>query len=171
MGTSLIVKIGDQEYITTTNREGQIQISETDFIFEEFYQVAPNCYFVKINGKNEFVAVVPNGEGKFKINFRGFNYDVETYDPLQKYLKQMAKSSEKESSSLVRITAPMPGLIVKILCQEGSVINKGDKAVLIEAMKMENALLSPISGYVKKIYVSEGIPVEKGETLVEISAQ
>jgi len=65
----------------------------------------------------------------------------------------------------------MPGLVVKVLVSEGDVVKRGDKVVILEAMKMENALSSPISGIVKKVFALEGKTVEKDAILVEISSQ
>lgn len=169
MDNKLVVKISDEEITTTLNKDGTIDASGNIFSFEELYNIAPFCFYVKVNDKNEFVAFEKKSDTKLQIYFRGFYYEVEVYDPLYKFLKPLANESDFESLFFAKITSPMPGLVVKILCKEGDQVNKGDKVIIIEAMKMENALLTPISGYVEKIYVKEGIAVEKGATLVEIS--
>ena len=67
-----------------------------------------------------------------------------------------------------RVTAPMPGRVVKLLVQEGDVVEKGGPVVVVEAMKMENELSADAPGRVTKIAVSEGQNVEGGATLVEL---
>ena len=64
--------------------------------------------------------------------------------------------------------APMPGMIVKYLKQVGDAVNKGETLVILEAMKMENALSSPASGTVKTINFSSADSVAKDDVLCVI---
>ncbi len=66
------------------------------------------------------------------------------------------------------VAAPMPGQILQINCTEGQQIQKGEKLLVLEAMKMENIIKSPADGLVKKIVVKEGQNVEKKQLLIEI---
>lgn len=170
METESIVKIGETDFQVISSKNGIVKVAENVLHFEIINKTAPNCYYIKVNGKNEFVAIIPNEEGKYRLYFRGYVYDIEIFDPLIRILQQIAKVDSNESTSVAKITAPMPGLVVKVLAREGFQVNKGDKVVIIEAMKMENALLSPLSGFIKKVFVQEGKPVEKGALLVEISS-
>lgn len=170
METESIVKIGETDFQVFFNENGNVKVTENMFHFEGINKISPNCFNVKVNGKNEFVAIIPKGKGKYCLYFRGYAYDVEILDPLHRLLKQITKDDSNESTSVARITAPMPGLVVKIHAYEGLQVKKGDKVVIVEAMKMENALLAPISGCIKKVFVQEGKPVEKGALLVEITS-
>ena len=67
-----------------------------------------------------------------------------------------------------KITAFIPGIIRKILVYEGKVIKPGDNLLMLEAMKMENILLSTIEGKIKTIYIKEGETVMKDLILIEI---
>lgn len=66
------------------------------------------------------------------------------------------------------LKAPMPGMIVKYLKQVGEAVNKGETMVILEAMKMENALSSPAGGTVKAINFSSGDSVAKDDVLCVI---
>jgi oxaloacetate decarboxylase alpha subunit/pyruvate carboxylase subunit B len=66
------------------------------------------------------------------------------------------------------LTAPMPGMIVSYKKQEGDSVNEGETVVILEAMKMENALPSPASGTVKSLNFSSGDSVAKGDVLAVI---
>ncbi|HEX6273690.1 MAG TPA: biotin/lipoyl-containing protein [Polyangiaceae bacterium] len=70
------------------------------------------------------------------------------------------------SSGIVR--APMPGRVVKVLVELGASVEQGTGVVVVEAMKMENELVSPISGGVERVFVKAGDAVERGAPLVEI---
>ena len=66
------------------------------------------------------------------------------------------------------LTAPMPGMIVAVEKKVGDSVNEGETIVVLEAMKMENALPAPVSGIVKEITCSSGDSVAKGAVLCVI---
>jgi biotin carboxyl carrier protein len=65
------------------------------------------------------------------------------------------------------VKAPMPGMVLKILVNEGDQVKKGDALLVLEAMKMENILKSPADGLVKKINAIQGTAVEKNQVLIQ----
>jgi biotin carboxyl carrier protein len=67
-----------------------------------------------------------------------------------------------------KITAPMPGKVVRILAGVGAEVELGQSVIVIEAMKMQNELKAPKKGVVKKLSVTEGATVEAGQTLAEV---
>jgi pyruvate carboxylase subunit B len=75
------------------------------------------------------------------------------------------KAADVEGTPL---TAPMPGMIVKYLKAMGESVEKGDNVVVLEAMKMENALPAPEGGKIKSINFSIGDSVAKGDVLCVI---
>jgi oxaloacetate decarboxylase alpha subunit/pyruvate carboxylase subunit B len=66
------------------------------------------------------------------------------------------------------LKAPMPGMIVKYSKQVGDAVSKGDTVVILEAMKMENALPAPADGTVQAINYSSGDAVAKDDVLCVI---
>jgi oxaloacetate decarboxylase alpha subunit/pyruvate carboxylase subunit B len=66
------------------------------------------------------------------------------------------------------MTAPMPGMIISVAKNVGDTVEKGDTVIVLEAMKMENALPAPVSGTVKAINVVQGASVAKGAVLAVI---
>lgn len=76
---------------------------------------------------------------------------------------------EKLTKTHHQIIAPMPGLIVEILVEEGQEIVKGQNILAMEAMKMENIICSYSSGKVQKILFKAGDTVNKGDILVNFS--
>jgi biotin carboxyl carrier protein len=67
-----------------------------------------------------------------------------------------------------KVTAPMSGVILRVLVSEGQRVEYGQKIVILEAMKMENEIVTDKPGVVKKILVKEGDNVDTGQPLVEI---
>ena len=66
--------------------------------------------------------------------------------------------------------APMPGLIVDILVAEGDVVSKGDKILVLEAMKTQQAFNAPFDGTVEKLAVTKGQQVSERDLLAVIAA-
>ena len=67
-----------------------------------------------------------------------------------------------------RLLAPMPGMVIKYLKNVGDAVSKGDPVVVLEAMKMENALVAPCDGTVKEMKYTSGDTVPKGAVLCVI---
>jgi biotin carboxyl carrier protein len=67
-----------------------------------------------------------------------------------------------------KITAPMPGRVVRVLVSPGDEVEARQPVVVVEAMKMENELRSPKAGRVKDVPVAAGASVEAGRVLVVI---
>ncbi|MEA2115576.1 MAG: pyruvate carboxylase subunit B [Thermodesulfobacteriota bacterium] len=76
-----------------------------------------------------------------------------------------AAAADTEGALLL---APMPGMIVKYLKNEGESVKTGDPVVVLEAMKMENSLPAPVDGVVKSIKFESGESVTKGAVLCVI---
>jgi biotin carboxyl carrier protein len=78
------------------------------------------------------------------------------------------RSGGGAEQGMKKITAPMPGKIVRLLASEGTTVQAGQSVIVIEAMKMQNELKAPKNGVVKKINVIEGAAVNAGQTLAEV---
>ena len=64
-----------------------------------------------------------------------------------------------------KITAPMPGKVVRLLVRAGDEVELGHGVAVVEAMKMQNEIKSPKKGTVQKILVREGAAVNAGDVL------
>jgi biotin carboxyl carrier protein len=67
-----------------------------------------------------------------------------------------------------KVYAFIPGTIRKVFVKEGDKVKKGDKLLILEAMKMNNELTTEMNGKVKKIHCKTGEMVSKNQLLVEI---
>jgi len=67
-----------------------------------------------------------------------------------------------------RITAPMPGKIVRVPARTGDAVRARQTIVVIEAMKMENELKAARDGIVSELHANEGESVEAGALLAVI---
>jgi biotin carboxyl carrier protein len=64
-----------------------------------------------------------------------------------------------------KLTAPMPGKIVRLLVSQGDAIEAGAGVLVVEAMKMQNEIKSPKKGSIQKMLVAEGAAVNAGDVL------
>ena len=67
------------------------------------------------------------------------------------------------------VKSPMPGNVLKINVTQGQQVKEGDVLIILEAMKMENEVVSTKTGTVAQIVVSKGAVVETGSPLVVIA--
>ena len=67
------------------------------------------------------------------------------------------------------IVAPMPGTILAVEVRPGDRVEAHDVLVVLEAMKMENAVTAPADGRVERVLVKPGQSVQRGDPLVELA--
>jgi len=127
-------------------------------------------YSLLIGGKSYEVFARPlsqSGEQEgqtYEIVLAGQRFEVTVEDERTRMLVGLTRA--RVGSGAARIQAPMPGLVVNILLEPGASVEQGQTVIVLEAMKMENDLVSPIAGTIKEIKVSKGQTVDQGAILV-----
>ena len=113
------------------------------------------------------VETVRSRQNKYEILFNDISYTftVETPFSLQR-MKVLSTTRGKAEKELV--TAPMPGKIIDVLVREGATVLRGEPVAILEAMKMQNEILSPVNGTVVKVAAKANTNVMKNDLLVEI---
>ena len=66
------------------------------------------------------------------------------------------------------VEAPAPGKILKVHAAAGQAVGKGDRILVMEALKMELPIVAPVAGTLKSLNVSAGQTVEAGDALAVI---
>ena len=69
------------------------------------------------------------------------------------------------------LVAPMPGSIVRIAAEVGTVVEPGQLVMVIEAMKMEHDIVAPAAGVVSELMVGAGQQVDAGQVLLVLSTE
>jgi len=114
-----------------------------------------------VDGRSHEVGLHRQG-GTFTAVLRGRCLSVE----LVEASRGSVAVSRKAAAGPARITAPMPGRIVRVLIQPDQEVRAGDGMLVMEAMKMENELRAPRAGRVRQLEAREGQAVETGALLV-----
>ncbi len=121
-----------------------------------------------INNKSYLVESAPikADEGKYYATVMGRHYKLEVFDELLLAARESAGAAGLEQSYTVK--APMPGLIVDVKVKPGDEVEAGTAVVTMEAMKMQNALITEVEGVVHEVYTKPGESVESDAPLVRI---
>jgi biotin carboxyl carrier protein len=156
-GKEIEVEIIDEKHIRVGER-----LLDVDF---ESVSGQP-VYSLIMDGKSYEAFVYPD-EDNWQVLLRGRLFPVTVEDEREKRLRSTAGGAVAEGGEL-QLKAPMPGLIVSVLVNEGDVIEKGQVLVVLESMKMQNELKAPRAGTVGRVRVKAGETVEQKQTLLSV---
>jgi biotin carboxyl carrier protein len=113
------------------------------------------------------VEIVRSSQNKYEILFNDISYTFTVETPFSLQRMKVLKSSRGKIEMEI-IKAPMPGKIIDVLVREGSTVVRGEPVVILEAMKMQNEILSPVNGTIIKVGAKPNTNVMKDDLLVEI---
>jgi biotin carboxyl carrier protein len=141
-------------------------------------------YKLKING-NEYNVTVNEVDGSMaEVEVNGTPFKVEFDKPVKKAAAPVAKPAAKAAAPApaagpapkpaaaggagTAVTSPLPGVILDVCVKEGDAVKRGQTVMVLEAMKMENAIEATADGTVTAIKVGKGDSVLEGAPLVII---
>ena len=124
-------------------------------------------YKLKING-NEYNVTVNEVDGSMaEVEVNGTPFKVEFDKPVKKAAAPVAKPAAAGGAGTA-VTSPLPGVILDVCVKEGDTVKRGQTVMVLEAMKMENAIEATADGTVTAIKVGKGDSVLEGAPLVII---
>lgn len=119
-----------------------------------------------VDGVSVPVSIEPVNEGRMRITIAGQRTEVKVLDERDLLVDEFGLEADAAAGGEVR--APMPGLVIDLLVEEGDEVEAEQGLLVLEAMKMENELKAPSGGVVGTIHVQNGEAVDKDDLLVEI---
>ena len=161
-----ITIVNDQEFIIEIDQEGQVSVDGRPYAVD-FQQLSEGGILSLLLNNHSLEAIVEERENGWEVLIRGELYSVDVQDE-RAYRLARARGTVAEITGEATIESPMPGLIIDVLVEPNQIVQKGDKIVILESMKMENELRSPRDGVVKHVYVGPGASVEKNQVLATI---
>lgn len=106
----------------------------------------------------------PDGTRTVFFELNGQPREIEVVD--RSLDNPVVQSIKADSADATHVAANMPGMVISVAVSEGDEVQKGDKLLVLEAMKMETTIQANHNGIVKKILVKTGIPVETGDLVM-----
>jgi len=116
-------------------------------------------------------AVGTNGSGVYSVRVNGKTFTVEVAESGQLASVSAAPPpvASQPAASGAPVNAVLAGNIFKVHVAPGVTVNAGDPLLVVEAMKMETAVVAPRAGTVTDVFVQEGDAVSVGDALVAIA--
>jgi acetyl/propionyl-CoA carboxylase alpha subunit len=159
------------EYTLSINKEtlkialptaDEALIGEKRYVFNGRL-VSGNELLLTLDGR-QFPAYLVDVGGETQLFLNGRTYFVEDLGDADRRPKRRGGPGDLE----LKITPPMPSVVIRLLVAEGDVVKKKQPLIVLSAMKMETTLVAPYDGAVKKVNAAAGDQVMPGLILVEI---
>ncbi|MDR1116105.1 MAG: acetyl-CoA carboxylase biotin carboxyl carrier protein subunit [Tannerella sp.] len=133
------------------------------------YTINGNIYNVTVNKVEDTIAEVEVNGTPYKVLMdKPAKKQVITIKrPVQAHTTPVVSRPASNSGSSA-VKSPLPGVILSIDCNVGDSIKKGQKLLVLEAMKMENTIPSDRDGVIAEIKVNKGDSILEGAELVII---
>jgi biotin carboxyl carrier protein len=133
------------------------------------YTINGSIYNVTVNKVEDTIA---------EVEVNGTPYKVLMDKPAKKQVITIKRPVQAHTTPVVSrpagnagssaVKSPLPGVILSIDCSVGNTVKKGQKLLVLEAMKMENTIPSDKDGVIEEIKVSKGDSILEGAELVII---
>lgn len=161
------VKVNNTEFEAEFGKDKK-EISGRAFEADMLEYKKDKFHIIRDNKSISAELVEVNYEEKtFVIKVNNNNYTVSIKDKYDLLLREMG--IEIGAGRKVNdIKAPMPGLVLNVLVENGQKIQKGDGILILEAMKMENVLKAPADAVIRKIRIAKGDKVEKNQIMIDL---
>ena len=127
-------------------------------------------YKLNINGK-DFVVKVTSVDGNvtnLEVNGKSASAAAPAA-PAPAAAPVAAPKAAAPAGAGVTVNSPLPGVILEVSVKEGDVVKKGQKVMLLEAMKWENVIEATAVGTVTSIKVNKGDSILEGAPLLTIA--
>lgn len=162
------IKIQKQEYTLQFKESspGSIQINDTP-VETDLIPLGDKEYLLRKGSKNYRISIPEKYQKGQALSLRvnGKDFSLEVQSEMDLLLEKMGMN-KFVGNKLNELKAPMPGLVLRILVEEGQQVEKGTPLLALEAMKMENIIKATEAAEVGQILVKQGAAVEKNQKLI-----
>jgi biotin carboxyl carrier protein len=166
---NFIVRIGSEQK--------HVRIEETNGFFDVEIDGITHSVDCRTFGHTDYLSLLINNKcyliesapvdtkhGTYYANVMGRHYDLEVLDELLLAAREAKETSDEGGEYTVK--SPMPGLIIDVKVAVGDTVEAGSTVVVMEAMKMQNALTAEAAGTVTAVHVHPNDTVDSQAPLV-----
>jgi acetyl-CoA/propionyl-CoA carboxylase biotin carboxyl carrier protein len=121
---------------------------------------------VELNGPSDAEVAIHGGLAHVDVEGQSLELSLAMAPSIEEAVRHAAA----HAGGTATLAAPMPGRVIAIRTAEGASVLAHQAVVVIEAMKMEHAVVTPLAGMVTRIAVKVGQHVQRGDLLAEVSA-
>jgi len=163
------VKVNAQYNFNIAKNGEELLINDTK-VAADIKQLSPATWHIIDQLRSYNVEVISFDKTLKTAEIRVNNniYTLTAKDQFDLLLEKMGLS-DLASAKISELKAPMPGLVLQVLVEEGAAVQKGDNLFVLEAMKMENIIKAPADVTVGSIKIKPGDKVEKGQILLQFA--
>ena len=159
------IHINDTALEVSRSESGHISINNEEVNYD-LITISKGNYHLLLNDISYRINVLDKDGNTGAITFlvNGREFKGKLGYKIEELLRSMGMETGKRV--LKELKAPMPGLVLDVLVSDGQEVKEGDDLLILEAMKMENAIKSPQDGTIDHISVTKQDKVDKNEILV-----
>jgi biotin carboxyl carrier protein len=160
------VKVNNESTFSVDFKKETILING-EAVASDWISLGTNRYHVICNHQSYTLELLQSNEAgkQLVLKVNGQQYPIAVTDQYDALLKQLGMD-KITANKVNEVKAPMPGLVLRILVEEGQAVKKGDALLVLEAMKMENIIKAAGEGIVKKIAVQPKLAVDKNQVMM-----
>jgi pyruvate carboxylase subunit B len=159
-------RIGERSFDIHISDDGQLTVND-DAVQVGFEQIGTESFLLLVDGQSLPVVIEQVGDDTLRVTLDGRMTEVRVQDERAMLLERFGLA-DKAGAHDQEIRAPMPGLVLNVMVEEGQDVQEGDGLIVLEAMKMENELRAQADGVVAKLHVAAGDAVGKNDLLLEL---
>ena len=160
----------DKNFKVKVNESFEFELKDSDPNTLDLLKLTKSKFHLINNNKSYEIELEKSNfyNKEYVIKVNGNSHNVKISNQLDQLITEMGFSigTVKKANDF---KAPMPGLILNLNVVEGQEVLEGETLLILEAMKMENAICAPKNGIVKIIAVKSGETVEKGALMIEMA--
>ena len=158
--TFLVKRLGENQSSVTNAKEKSGQHFSNSLEKEKLSDRTTRIHFE--HGKSRNAIWVYRSKGKRILSWPGGSIELDAAD--------YSENTSSGGGALKPLKLTMPGKVLSVKVAEGDTVEAGQALVIVEAMKMENLLLSTAKAKIAKIHVSAGDRLESGTILISFEA-
>ncbi|MBT8327401.1 MAG: acetyl-CoA carboxylase biotin carboxyl carrier protein subunit [Bacteroidia bacterium] len=158
------IEVNNKSY-SITKKEDQL-LFENESINYDIIKLPDGSFNLIVDNISYSIEVLKKetATGKLSLLINGRKVESTLHNKLAVLLKSMGMEGGKKK--LKELKAPMPGLVLATNVKEGDEVEEGQDLLVLEAMKMENAIKSPQAGIIDKVFVTVNEKVDKNHILI-----